>query len=161
MKKQMNQRSVSGLAALFLLTLFALGILLVLLAGSDVYQKMIQRDRLAYDSRLRTQYVATKVRQAASAEAVSVEDFGRGSALVIRQETQMGEYLTRIYCCDGWLMELFSDTQTVFQPRDGERIVPADAMTVLREGNLLHVSFEYEGAVTPLFLCLPGEEQSL
>lgn len=159
MKERNNQRSLSGLAALLLLGIFGAGMLFVLLTGTQVYRMMAQRDGLAHDSRIRSQYVATKVRQAPSAEAIGVERFGQGDALVIRQQVQAEPYLTRIYCCDGWLMELFSAKKDSFTPGDGERIVPAECMELEREDDLLRITFVCGGEEQLLCVYLPGAEE--
>ena len=64
MKQKIQQKSISGLAALLVFALFAVGILSVLLSGAGAYQRLTRRDRLSYDSRTCAQYVAAKIRQA-------------------------------------------------------------------------------------------------
>ena len=46
------------LLALLLFGLFSVCVLAVLLTGADAYRRLTQRDRLAFDSRTCTQYVA-------------------------------------------------------------------------------------------------------
>jgi len=64
MREHSKKRSISGLAALLLLGVFAVSILSVLLTGASAYRRLMERDRLMYDNRTCLQYVATKVRQA-------------------------------------------------------------------------------------------------
>ena len=144
MKNNNMERSVSTLAALMIFALFAVGILSVLLGGVGVYQRLTQRDTVNYNSRTCTQYIATKLRQVPSPGAVSVASFGTGDALVIRETIGQEEYLTRIYCYDGWLMELFTGTGSGFAPEDGEKILPLKGLSVQSEGGLLAVSLSCE-----------------
>ena len=158
MKEYTTKRSVSGLAALLLLGLFGASILFVLLTGADIYRTVTQRDQRSYDRRIAAQFIATSVRQAPSARAVRLERFGDSDALVILRDVQGETYLTRIYCQDGWLMQLFAAQEDPFEPEDGETIIPVDKMTVRREGDLLQVTFLLGVETSQVSLYLPGGE---
>lgn len=159
MKKKNRQASISTLAALLVLGVFAVGILSVLLAGANAYQRLTQRDQLAYDSRTCVQYVAAKVRQAPSPDAVALTSFGEGDALVITQVIDGLEYQTHVYCCDGWLMELFSETDSGMEPEDGEQILPLQSLTLTMTGDLLHVELvDGNGTGSSIMLNLRGRE---
>lgn len=159
MKNNNMERSVSTLAALLMFALFAVGILSVLLSGAGVYQRLTQRDKLSYDSRTCTQYIATKLRQVPSPGAVAVAEFGDGDALVIRETIGQEAYLTRIYCHDGWLMELFTGTGGGFAPEDGEKILPLHSFSVNRNGSLVELSLTGEdGTVWDLTVSVRGSE---
>ena len=140
MRDRSGKRSISGLAALLLLGVFAVGILAVLLSGARAYQRLTERDRLAYDSRTCVQYVATKVRQAPAPGAVVLSDFGDGDAMIISEEIEGARYWTQVYCYDGWLMELFCVAGGEFSPEDGEKVLPASDLKVTQQGDLLMIS---------------------
>ena len=89
-----KNRSLTGLAALLLLGLFALCTLGVLLQGASVYRRVAAAGSEAYEARTCAQFFATKVRQAPSAAAVSLSDFA-GGALVITEALE-GQKLTVI-----------------------------------------------------------------
>ena len=150
---------ISGLAALVLLGVFAIGILSVLLSGAELYRRLTERDRLAYDSRTCIQYVAMKVRQASTPGAVLLSEFGEGDCLEISQQIDGTEYRTRIYCHEGWLMELFALAEEGFAPEDGEKIQRADRFSLTKEGSLLKVEVEDgNGTAASLWLSLRGGE---
>ena len=147
------------LPALLIFTVFALCILAVLLGGAQSYQRLTQRNRLTYDSRTCSQYLSTRMRQTSGAEAVSVAPFGDVDALVIRQQIGMDVYLTRVYCYDGWLMELFTGDTGGFSPEDGEKILPARQMTPSLEDGLLQIQLtDGNGQTRQLQFCLRTEE---
>ena len=154
MRERNDRQLISGMAALVLLGVFGISILAVLLTGADTYRRLTQRDRLAYDRRTCAQYVATKVRQAPSPSAVALERFGGGDALVVRHELDGAVYWNRIYCHDGWLMELFSAADGAFVPEDGEKVLPADSLELTREGQLLLVEIVHEEEMTQVALYL-------
>lgn len=153
MKHRLKQQSISALAALLVFGVFAVGILSVLLSGAGAYQRLTERDRLAYDSRTCAQYVATKVRQAGASGAVRVESFGGVDALVIVQVYDGVEYWNRIYCHDGWLKELFTAAEGEFAPEDGEKILQAQKLELEWQGSLLCIELT-DGNGTPMELNL-------
>jgi len=142
MKNRTNKKSISNLAALLLFCVFAVGILSVLLGGAGAYRRLTQRDQVSYDSRTCGQYLATKVRQAPGPDAVVLSEFGAGDALCILEEIDGETYVTRIYCHNGWLMELFSVDEDSFAPEDGEKILKASALELECKGKMLSVKIE-------------------
>lgn len=159
MKHRLKQQSITALAALLMFGIFAAGILSVLLSGAGAYQRLTERDRLAYDSRTCAQYVATKVRQAGVPGAVHVESFGGVDALVIVQVYDGVEYWNRIYCHDGWLKELFTAAQGEFAPEDGEKILPAQKLELERQDGLLRIELtDGNGTAMEWNLTLRAEE---
>ena len=144
--------SISALGPWLLLALFAAGILTVLLSGVGAYRDLAERDRQAYDSRTGCQFLATKVRQNPCAQ---VAQFGDGDCLLLRETYDGVEYWTRVYCHDGWLMELFTLGGADFAPEDGEKILPARSLTLQQEKGLLQLTFvDGSGRSTDLVLSL-------
>ena len=153
---------MEGLFALLLFGVFAACVLSVLLTGAGAYRRLTQRDQTAYSQRTCAQYLATKVRQAPDAQALSLETFGDGDALVFTQDIGGERYTTRIYCCQGWLRELFSGDQAGMLPEDGEKVLQAGALEAELEDGLLSVTVTYEnGDQTRLSLSLRDGEGAL
>ena len=162
MKGHMTGRSISALAALMVFCVFAAGIVAALLGGAGVYQRLTARDAAAYDRRTCAQVVAAKVRQAPGPESVSLVRFGADDALVITQEIEGRAYCTRLYCHDGWLMELFAPADEVFAPEDGEKLLQADALKLDLEGGLLRATVtDSGGREIEQWLFLRGGEGAL
>ena len=156
MSKRSEKRSISGLAAALLLCVFALMILSVLLSGAGAYQRLTVRGEENYDSRSSAQYVATKLRQAPSAESVELRTFGGSDCLCITEEIDGAEYITRVYCHDGWIRELFTLAEGDFTPGDGEKILEAEALELSLENELIRVAVT-NGSRTEFFVSLRGE----
>jgi len=121
-----NSSKITNFILLTVFCVFALCILLVLLTGADVYRRMTDRQEEHFDRRTAVQYIATRVRQGDAANLIKVEDFGGYSALVIGEEIDGQQYCTRVYCCDGYIRELFTAANGNFSPEDGERILKAE-----------------------------------
>lgn len=133
--KHGKARSIS-LPALLVFVLFALCLLLVLLTGARVYRGLVARGEESFARRTAVQYIATRVRQA---ETVAVEDFGGCQTLVLGETVEGEAYLTRVYCYEGWLMELFCAQGSDLSPEDGERVLEAADAGFTWEGDLLRV----------------------
>ena len=156
MKRQPMKHHLNGLIALLLFGVFAVCVLAVLLTGADAYRRLTLRDQAAYDRRTCVQYVATRVRQADAEQCVSVEPFGDGEALVLSDG--FSDYVTRVYCHDGYMMELYAGRTAELSPEDGERIMPADSLDFSLEDSLLTVTAGVNGTPSTLVLSLRSGE---
>lgn len=125
MKNKTVKHQIDGLAALLLFAVFAVCVLIVLLTGARAYSRLTERDQSAFNQRTCMQYIAARVRQADSLGAVSAEDFNGVPALVLGAGE---EYVTRVYCYEGWLMELYSEAGADLAPEDGEQLMEASSL---------------------------------
>ena len=129
-----KDHSLNGLLALLLFGIFAACVLSVLLMGADAYQRLTERDRESYESRTVAQYIATRVRQADRSGGISAGAFGGSDALELWETIDVEAYVTRVYCHDGWLRELFTDASGDFAPEDGEPVLEAESLSVSLSG---------------------------
>jgi Na+-transporting NADH:ubiquinone oxidoreductase subunit NqrC len=157
----MNKKhTLSQLGALVVFVLLAVGIVSVLLSGAQAYRRLTQRDQQVYDSRTGIQYIATRIRQAPGPEAVVVMAFGQGDCLSVCQNIGGQDYVTRIYCHDGWLRELFTAAQGDFDPADGEKILPAQDLSLsLADGLLTAVLTDTRENTQTISLQLRGSRE--
>ena len=137
MRQQREKHHMEALAVLLLFGVFAACILSVLLTGASAYRRLTDRDSAAYTQRTAGQYLTTKVRQADAAGQVWVAPFLSGAPVDDTLYLSEGEYCTRIYCYDGFIWELFAAPDGDFVMSDGERIVPADSLSMTLEDGLL------------------------
>lgn len=154
-----RRQHIDALAALLLFGIFAVCVLAVLLTGAGAYRRLTVRDEAACGRRTRTQYIATRVRQADSLGQVSVEELGGVPALRLTEESG---YVTWVYCWDGWLMELYTAAEAELAPEDGTQLVEAAGLTLSLEGGLLEVGVTGpEGGEDRLYLALRSGEGEL
>ena len=91
---------------------------------------------------------------------MTVTDLQGTPALAFSQEEGGEVYTTWVYCCDGWLMELYAQPDSGLGPEDGAQILPAEQLELSREGSLLRAALCYDGgerADLALYLPLSGE----
>ena len=153
--KKERQFHISGLGVLLAFTVFAFSILLVLLAGAKVYAGLTEQTRENHAQRTAAQYLATRLRQG---NGVYAEDFGGVDALVFPEDIGGSTYITRIYCHDGWLRELYTAKGGEFSPADGEKILEMEELFVIIEENRVTVTFTLPGGQPQQVLgSIPGE----
>ena len=158
MKKTLTGFHMDGLIALLLFGIFAVSLLAVLLTGAGAYKRLTGRDEEAYVRRTCVQYIANRVHQAPSGADVTVEPFGEGEALVVRDGTG---YITRVYCYDGYLMELFTAADTLLLPESGKKILEMGELSLSLEDGLLYVIAVDQGgkSVDMLLSLTDGKEE--
>ena len=162
MKKEQENSKITGLMALLVFAVFAVCVLGVLLTGAGVYKRLVGSGAEDYSRRTTAQYVTTRVRQAGRAGSVGVEDFGGQDALVLREEIGGSVYLTRVYCFDGWVRELFTAESGDFSPEDGEKVLEAEELSFAMEGSSLLAQITLpDGTVQELTLYLRSEGEVL
>ncbi len=160
----MNKREskLTPVAALIVFTLFALCILGVLLTGAESYRRLTDRNSHSGNYRTAVQYISTRVRQADQSGSIRTEDFQGQSALSLGEEIQGTGYVTRVYCHEGYLQELFSPEEGQFHPADGEKLLPMEDLDASIENDMLTVTLTFpDGEQQSLVFCLrSGEEIS-
>lgn len=137
MKKRPIIHQIDGLIALLLFGVFSVCILAVLLTGADAYRRLTDRDQAAFDRRTCLQYIATRVRQADTLDGVRVGDFNGADALVFSEEDG---FVTRIYCYNGYIMELYAGEDVELTLEAGEPIMEADPLGFTMENGRLTIT---------------------
>lgn len=135
--KKLSEKSISSVAALMLLAVFSLSVLGVLLGGVRVYKNLTEQGANDYNRRTCLQFLSTKLKQAQTPDSLEIRKFGDGDALFILEIYGKRTFVTRIYCHNGWLMELFTLDEEGFAPEDGEKILPLDDLKITECEGLL------------------------
>lgn len=159
MKRQTEKMNTGALVTMLVFAVFAVCVLALLFSGAGVYKRITAADTASSDRRTATQYVLTRLRGAESAGAVSIESFGGTDALVIADEIDGEIYLTRIYCSDGWLRELFSSSDAELTPAAGEKVLKAEELKLSLDKGLLSISITLpdNNSAEAVFALIQGE----
>lgn len=157
-----KQWKMTGFMALVLFLLFSVCILGVLLTGGDVYRKITEKDRTAYDCRTAVQYLTTKVRQSDTADNLAVVEFEGFPALQLREQVGERTYVTQIYCMDGYLWELYAQEDSGLAPSDGERVLPAENLDLQWKPPVLTFTLTFaDGTQRQATLTLRSEQEMI
>ncbi len=143
--KRTSGSTLSGVLALVLLAVLSVSVLGVLLGGARVYQNLTHQGQEDYNRRTCLQYLSTKLRQAQTPDSLELRPFGDGDALFLLERYGSRTFVTRIYCHDGWLMELFSIDDAGFSPEDGEKILPLDGLRIQEKTGIVEIEALYQG----------------
>ncbi len=155
MKKTESRFQTEKILPLVLFAILAVCAVLVLLAGAGVYGRLTDRGQEAFKNRTVPLYIVTKVRQADCAGAVSVEQRNGTNILRLEEQVDGKGYVTRIYCHEGIVRELFSAEDVPFEPEAGEKITEASGVRFSLENGCLTVEVICEdGTVTEQTLTL-------
>lgn len=161
MREERRQNHITALAAVTLLAVFAVSILLALLAGAGAYRRLVDRDAAAFDGRTAAQYIATRVRQSDGADAVAVEDFCGLPCLTLKEWNggDGSQYVTRLYCYDGSLWELYTAADVEAELTDGERVLDLAGLELSLEDGLLNADLTLKsGETETVYLSLRSGE---
>lgn len=143
-----QKHQIEGLITLVLFGVFAVCVLSVLLTGAKVYRNLTAEGQGTYAERTCAQYVASKVRQARSGDAVDVSTVDGTDVISFTEELDGETYVTRVYCSDGWLRELLTFEDSEFFPEDGEKIIEARELKLALDGGLLTADITDAGGET-------------
>ena len=146
--KEKRFHKLTDLMALLTFAVFGTCVLLVLLSGAKVYRQLAEDGQQQYARRTAAGYLTTRVRQA---ESVSVTDFDGTQALVFPETVDGRTYLTRVYCYEGSLRELFTAQSGSFSPEDGEILFPVQSLSLTMDANCLQAVITLpDGTQVPL-----------
>ena len=137
----MKKNTLTGVMVLLVFAIFMVSILLILLSGADTVQRLTQRDQRTYNHRTAVQYLSTRVHQADRTGAITVTQNDGTSLLVLTETINGAEYETLVYCCDGYLREMFCQAGFDLPLEFGEEILPMTDFQVHYQDALLTAEF--------------------
>lgn len=147
MKQRGMQSSQIYALALFGLVLFTL--LSLVSVGTNVYRVTQLQKNADSDKRGALSYLVTQVRAADMQGGVQVDQNEAGAVLILSENG--GEYATRIYLSDGWLMEDYSAADAALSPQTAQPIAATDTFSAEWEAdNLLRVTTVQGSALVAL-----------
>ena len=146
--KRENKVRTEKILTLTVFTVLAVCVILVLLIGTKGYKRLVDRGEESFESRTVPLYIATKVRQADRAGAITTEYQGGVNVLQLKEYIDGTCYMTQIYCYDEYVRELFAEETVRFEPSAGERIAPAEELSFFLEGNVLRIVITQEDGVS-------------
>ena len=137
--KGVNGQTMNVLFTMILFLVFVLSALFSVLIGGKVYENIRGRMEESYTGSVALNYVANKVRQGDMNGAVSVREINQVPVLELRQEIADRSYVTQIYYYNGYIRELFTDTESGLGLADGLEIIACEGLEFEMENQLLTV----------------------
>lgn len=154
--QKVGGQMMSMLFTMLLFLVFVLCALFTVLTGSKVYENIYTRMEADFAGNISLNYIANKVRQGDEAGSISVRQIDGTDVLELEQEVEGMEYVTWIYCYDGYICELFTDTESGLGLSDGLPIIECEGLNLEMSQKILMVETTGWGG-SRLFLAVKSE----
>ena len=165
MTNKSTKKDISIIAPLIMLIIFSVSVMFVLLFGAKLYKQALAQDQCNYETRTVNQYLTTRLRQSDGEKMMFIGDFENatesetGDTFYFVEQINSVLYYTRIYCHEGNLCELFSDSRLRLDKDDGEIILPLSDLKFTQTDGLITVIITHtNGEVNTLKLLSRSHE---
>lgn len=121
---------------ILLLLLFASFGLCVVMIGARVYKNTVNYMEENDSSRTAIAYLEEKIHQNNEVDKIEVTTIEKNQSLLIHSSVNKEEYVTYIYCYDGWLWELYTKASNEIKLGMGQSLVKLDSLSIeeLKDG---------------------------
>ncbi len=130
------QHRVDVLFTVSLFGVFAVCALMLVVTGAGIYQKNVESLTANFTVRTSLNYVAEKMRQNDSEDAVFITEQDGVQALVLEQPIGEETYQTWLYHSDGVLCELFAKKGEQLNLETGQEILKLHSFSMQEENGL-------------------------
>ena len=136
MNKTKGSRRIDTVFVLVIFSIFALSLLMVLMLGASIYKNMTDITGENRDEHTILSYIWTKVKSNDKNGSVRIGEYFGLETLCFDEEYEETNYTTAIYLYDGWVYELYTETQLLgetdpllaFAPEDGVKVMGVDGL---------------------------------
>lgn len=115
---------------ILLLLLFASFGLCVVMIGARVYKNTVNHMEENYSSRTAIAYLEEKIRQNNEMGKIEVTTIEKNQSLLIHSTVNNEEYVTYVYCYDGWLWELYTKASNEVKLGMGQSLVKLNRLSI-------------------------------
>lgn len=133
-------QTMNVLFTMLLFLVFVLCALFTVLIGGKVYENISSRMEDNYSGSVSLNYIANKVRQGDEAGQITVREIDGIAVLELGQNIGDQKFVTWIYCRDGYIRELFTDTESGLGLNDGLEIIECDGLELAMDNRILTVA---------------------
>ena len=150
-----NTFSVDFIIGLLLFCVFAGSMLMVLVSGAGAYNDIRNELEAQYSERTCVSYISAKIRHYDHKGAVFTDRLDGINAIMLHEEESGTEYITYIYCYDGYMRELYCEKDLGFNPESGLPVIAADSLSVSEEeDSLIKIECESKGRMARVYISL-------
>lgn len=123
--RKTHRHTIDNVFVLILLTLFSAIAFLVVFIGAKEYRSIANSMSDNYKTRTVASYLQEKLNQNDAGKCISVTSVGDCNAISIRRNINDSDYYTCIYCYDGYMWEITTQSSSSVNPGDGQKIIEA------------------------------------
>lgn len=143
-----GKRDKSIVDALFLLALFGVFLicaLFIVLFGAKIYKNTVKSSEDSFIERTCYTYITEKIRQNDNSNGVLIDNSSDGTVLVLTKTISDKDYVTYLYCDEGYLKEYTTSADNSLRKSAGTNIIELDSMYAEKCNNNLYY-FTLSGA---------------
>lgn len=145
MKGRLNNLSIESFLVMTLLVVFAVAMSIVIVRGSDSYQRLLDRKENQENARIAISYVSLKFKQNDRVGDIKYQSDGveGNPTLVVKHSGKESAYSTYIYHYDGYLRSCYTDKIPLINL--SEVIVPLEKVSFELVDELLTMEVTIKG----------------
>lgn len=111
--------------------IFAVVLSSLLIIGIKTYEGIHAETEQNYELRTGILYIENKIHSCNEEGKIETERFGDSDAIILSETDDFGnEYVTRLYCYNGSLMELYTEKDNILDPVAGNEIADMEYMNI-------------------------------
>ncbi len=167
MNNKIKKFEIGSIAPFVLFAIFSICIITVLLTGASLYREQNDKDSIGYEKRTISRYITTRIRQSDLDNTYFIGDFylrtpeNEGNSLFLYEIINNELYYTCIYCYDGYLYELFTESENKFEPGDGEVLAPLGALKFTMLDDIICANITYTDGDCRMIMIYPRSAQEV
>lgn len=139
-KHDATKRDRSHVFTAILFALFLITLLFAITAGTNVYRSLHETADAADNARLGVNLIANTVRANDSIDSVAAGTGPEGQSLVLREHLSSGDYETRLYLYDGYVVQEYSLAGAAYTPDRATQIVESSQFSYTYANGLLSIT---------------------
>ncbi|MDO4187867.1 MAG: DUF4860 domain-containing protein [Lachnospiraceae bacterium] len=156
-----GKRDKSIVDALFLLALFGvflISALFIVLFGAKIYKNTVKSSDESFIQRTCYTYISEKIRQNDNSNGVKIDTSGANSIITLSKTVNNKDYLTYLYCDEGFLKEYTTTAGNPLNKQSGNKIIELDKMQATEcNKNLYKFSLEGSGINTSFYVSVTSD----
>ncbi len=150
---------------MLLFLIFTLSALGIVIFSVQIYRSIVERADGRFNTETASAYISEKFRNHDQNGSIKISDYKGNQAVSIEETVKDVPYITYIYVCDGYLRELYAETEKAegLNAADGNEILPMESMEVSSiSDRLIKVEFtDKDGRKEETYLSLKSVERPI
>lgn len=154
-----KEHTIDTVFALMLFCIFTASVLFVLISGASAYKAIAGNMQASFEERTCVSYISAKIHAYDSNEkGVEVNSYDGITVLELKEKYDDISYSTYVYCHDGLVKELFSESALGFDAESGLEVMEAESLSLKKTDNLIEISCTAGGKKSDLKVSLRSEK---
>ena len=156
-----GKRDKSIVDALFLLALFGvflISALFIVLFGAKIYKNTVKSSDDSFVQRTCYTYITEKMRQNDNSKGIKIDTSDANSTVTLSKTVNGKDYLTYLYCDDGYLKEYTTSAGNTLNKQAGNKIIELDSLNAVEcNKNLYQFTLSGSGVESSFYVSITSD----